>query len=76
MRNAPRRADAGRHAPAATRIPDVRHPDAAAHAALADDLALRLRDLRAALPPPGFDALVRQLARARRRLDARTRLTA
>lgn len=87
MRNAPRRADAGRHAPHAppvapdaspavdSRIPDVRRRDAAGRTALMDDLALRLRDVRDALPPLGFEVMVRELARARRRLDARAGLT-
>ena len=74
MRNAPRsrRADAGRHAPDAPRVAPAADP----RTTLLDDLALRLRDLRAALPPRGFEAMVRELARARRRLDARAHLTA
>ena len=74
VRNADARAAVAGVAPApASAVPSAYREDGVAFVALMEDLAVRLRDVRGALPPLGFETLVRELARARRRADGRSR---
>ncbi len=57
-------------------VPSAYREDGVALVALMEDLTVRLRDVRGALPPLGCETLGRELARARRRADRRARRSA